>query len=198
MFVLDVGANIGYFSALAAGLVGARGSVHAFEPLPESFARLRRNLAAFNWAHAHLLAVSDVSGKTSLFSSDRAEEAGWATLLPSSEFGSAREVDVVSLDEWMERQQPQHVDFIKLDIEGGEYRALKGAETLLRRYKPVVVAELNAEWLLRDSHNSSDVVDVLRSLEYKTFTFNDGVLAIPNENDEKLAELAPFGEKPAL
>ena len=57
MTVVDVGANIGYFSVIAAGLVGDTGSVHAFEPFPECFNRLKHNLSVFPSAHAYSCAV---------------------------------------------------------------------------------------------------------------------------------------------
>jgi hypothetical protein len=76
MALLDVGANVGYFSALAAGLVGAKGQVHAFEPELACFARLERNLVAFPWAHAHCNAVGDRAGEARFYFSEKANETG--------------------------------------------------------------------------------------------------------------------------
>jgi hypothetical protein len=78
MTVLDVGANIGYFSTIAAGLVGSHGRVHAFEPVPSCFARLERNLSQFGWAWAHRSAVGDKSGVATVHFKE--SESGWGSL----------------------------------------------------------------------------------------------------------------------
>jgi FkbM family methyltransferase len=75
MTVFDLGANIGYFSVIAAALVGENGHVHAFEPMPHNLDRLRRNLAPFHWATTHPYAVGNVTGEAPIHYSDK--EAGW-------------------------------------------------------------------------------------------------------------------------
>ena len=197
MTVLDLGANIGYFSVLAAGLVGQSGEVHAFEPAPTCFAQLKRNLAAFPWAHAHPAAVADAPGTACFHFSDKANETGWGSLLTEDQ-SSTREtmVPVVRLDDWAGEQAIRRVDFIKIDIEGGEFRALQGARELLRRYRPVLVAELNSVCLARDDRKPDDVLGLLRRADYDTFSFNDGVLALPREARHKTAEIKSLSAEP--
>ena len=66
-----------------------------------------------------------------------------------------------------------------MDIEGGEFRALQGAQEALSRFRPVIVAELNAVCLARDHRKPEDVLALLRGLGYGCSPFKDGVLAIP-------------------
>jgi len=188
MTVLDVGANIGYFSVLAAGLVGKSGQVHSFEPAPTCFTQLSRNLAAFPWAHVYPAAVGDAPGTACFHFSDKANETGWGSLL-SGEDAPAREttVPVVRLDDWAREQAVRRVDFIKMDIEGGEFRALQGAAELLSRYRPLLVAELNSVCLARDNRKPDDVLAQLRTAGYDNFAFNDGVLAVPREARGRMA-----------
>jgi FkbM family methyltransferase len=77
MNVLDLGANIGYFSVIAAALVGEHGEVHAFEPMPQNLIRLRKNLEPFSWAMTHQYAVANITGEIPIHCSDK--EAGWAS-----------------------------------------------------------------------------------------------------------------------
>src|ERR1700730_8339593 len=155
MTVLDVGANIGYLSALASGLVGNKGQVHAFEPMPQNVSRLRQNLSAFRWAHLYPYAVGEASGKARIYFNE--SEAGWASLLVSDDLGGRADVDVIRLDDWVRVQAIDRIDLVKMDIEGGEFRALRGAQEMLSRFRPIVVAELNAACLARAHHKPEDL-----------------------------------------
>jgi FkbM family methyltransferase len=197
MAALDVGANIGYFSVLAAGLVGETGLVHSFEPAPACFSQLKRNLAAFPWADASPFAVADAPGIARFHFSERPNQTGWGSLL--SEENSAMqeaEVPVITLDQWTREQGIRRVDFIKMDVEGAEYRALLGATEVLYRCRPIVVAELNAVCLARDGRRPEDILALLRAAEYDTFAFNDGVLALPSESRDRIGEVESFGAVP--
>jgi FkbM family methyltransferase len=194
MTVLDVGANIGYFSAIAAGLVGSEGSVHAFEPTPECFARLQRNLAGFRWSHAYPCAVGDASGSATIHYNER--ELGWGSLLSNRDLTLAANVQLTSLDDWALREGIRSLHFIKVDAEGGEYRVLRGAPRILQDLRPIIAAELNSACLGRDHHTPEDVVRLLQSAEYQTFSFNGGVLAIPREDGKSFSELRAYTKNP--
>jgi FkbM family methyltransferase len=177
MTVLDVGANVGYFSAVASGLVGNMGQVHAFEPLAQNLSRLRKNLSAFRWAYSYPYAVGDATGTAVIHFNE--SEAGWASLLTSNDLERRAEVDVIRLDDWVNDHAINRIDFVKMDIEGGEYHALQGAQKVLSRFRPVIVAELNAVCLARSNRKPEDVFALLRGLGYGCTPFNDGVLALP-------------------
>jgi FkbM family methyltransferase len=177
MTVLDVGANIGYFSALASGLVGSSGQVHAFEPMPKNLSRLRQNLSVFRWAHTFPYAVGDATGTAVIHFNE--SEDGWASLLSGHDLERRADINVIRLDDWIHHHAINRIDFMKIDIEGGEFRALQGAQEILSRFRPVIVAELNAVCLARDHRKPEDVVVLLRSLGYGCSPFKDGVLAIP-------------------
>jgi FkbM family methyltransferase len=177
MTVVDVGANIGYFSALASGLVGSSGQVHAFEPMPQNLSRLRQNLSEFRWAHPHPYAVGDATGTAVIYFND--SEAGWASLLIGNDLERRADINLIRLDDWVRDQAFNRIDFMKIDVEGGEFRALQGAQETLSRFRPVIVAELNAVCLARGHRKPEDVLALLRSLGYRCSPFGDGVLAVP-------------------
>lgn len=198
MTVLDLGANIGYFSVLAAGLVGNTGQVYAFEPDARCFARLKKNLSAFSWAQAHSIAVGDQPGTARFYYRQKGDETGWGSLLLGKDNASSLEtlVPVMSLDAWTCEQAIGRVDFIKMDVEGGEYRVLKGAEVLLSQHRPIIVAELNEVCLRRDHREPTDVLSILRAAGYDTFSFNDGVLGIPQDRGNQIGALHAFARRP--
>lgn len=132
MTVVDVGANVGYYTLLAARLVGPAGRVYAFEPSPENFALLARNVEANGYKNVVLVpkAVSDMSG-TARLRIDRASSGGHS--LSGFRGGSDFvEVETASLDEYF-ADGKESLDVIKVDAEGAEVAIFDGMSEVLRR-----------------------------------------------------------------
>ena len=126
---IDVGANIGYLSAIAAGLVGERGKVHAFEPVPAYCDRLRR-LADLNPEHnitVNQQGAGDVNCTSMIYMT---REPGQNTMVKAyqrpEEIVSALEVPVVRLDDYIQQNRIRGLSMIKIDAEGFEFPILKG------------------------------------------------------------------------
>lgn len=132
MTVIDVGAHVGYYSRLFAELAGPQGEVYAFEPHPENFYFLKKNTSRFANIALVNKALSDKAGSTRLFLNTKS--GGHSLFVQPHTFSSMR-VGVMTLDQfWAERGKPD-IHFIKMDIEGAEARALKGARGLLEAQK---------------------------------------------------------------
>ncbi len=134
---VDVGANVGYYSLRALELVGSGGAVHAFEVDPRPLRCLRKTIAkeAMGNVHLHEQAVGDRSGPAFLV---RGNDCGHSNVAMD---GGGAPVSMTTLDAWRERCPNGNVQVVKLDIEGGELRALRGATELLRRERPLLVCE---------------------------------------------------------
>ena len=160
MTVVDVGANVGYFSALASTLVGPEGRVIALEPNSENCRLILLTMLANQAENIEVLPIS------------AAAERGWqyfSTHVGSNGgfIGSTRDdlldgrgtvVAAFPLDDIIEG--PVHL--MKLDVEGAEGLVLAGAHTLLDRYRPIVISELSIEMLDRVSHMTiGDYIDAL-------------------------------------
>jgi FkbM family methyltransferase len=160
---IDGGANIGYFTLLAAKAVGPRGGVHAFEPQPENRRRLADHAAANGLADIitiHPVALSDKPGAVELHTyANPAANHGQSTMfiLPGTETRSVR-VETVRLDDYLPDAAPR---LIKLDIEGAEPLAISGMVQMLRRHRPAVIVELNAATLGRAGFSVREPVDRL-------------------------------------
>ena len=144
---LDVGANIGYLSAVAAGLVGKRGQVHCFEPVPAYFDRLQ-NLANLNPGFAILpnfCAAGEVAGQCTIYIT---REAGQNTVVPAyqpdSEITSTLDVPVVRLDSYIADRGVHRVALIKIDAEGFEFPVLKGLQGYFEQtsHRPPIICEI--------------------------------------------------------
>lgn len=178
MYFLDLGANIGYFSALASALVGREGRVFAFEPSPVCCPRLSQNLCGFEQARIYKYAASDTNGRRAFYLHSR--EDGWGSLLADHDLTERVHVDTIRLDDWAQGAGIQRLDFVKIDIEGSEYAALLGARTLLRSFRPIVVAELNGVCLARNRHTPDDVLRLLREAGYDCKCTQDSVIGTPS------------------
>jgi FkbM family methyltransferase len=168
--VLDIGANIGLFTITMASLAGPTGRVYAFEPLEDLATLLARSVAENNFADRVILeraAVSDKPGSGQLISASKTTNAGGA-YLKAGEVPLGHNVDevkLITLDTYPVRR-PVH--FIKIDVEGAELLAFRGAKQLLKEDHPVILSELHPEQLLKVSGCSAkEFVAELESYNYK-------------------------------
>lgn len=156
-FVLDVGANHGYFTVLAAHRVGPTGRVAAFEANPAAAAILRRHIEANHLSERVEItqkAVSGTSGETLQFFVGQDDDDVYSSLCPSSfavEQGwlsSERSITVTttSLDDWLAQQQRPKVRLLKIDVEGVEEQVQSGlTETLKTNPPDYIVCETTWE-----------------------------------------------------
>ena len=129
----DIGAHGGVYSLTY--LAHCAGEVHSFEPMPEELiANLRLN--GRDAEHVHAVAVGDESGSTRMTTKFRSSNHVDAS-------SGEREVPIVRLDDYTAQHGLPDPGWIKIDIEGMELPALRGAEGLLRRAQPVVICEIN-------------------------------------------------------
>jgi FkbM family methyltransferase len=166
MTFLDIGANIGYFSLLAAAAIGSSGRVVAFEPTPTVASRLRENILLNRFTNVTVVeaAVSGRDGHAQLSQSTEDPEA-------NSLFGPAGEgmvkVATVSLDDELLRRKITGVDVIKIDAEGSELEVLKGARRLLTTERPAIVLELNPLALESGGTTPDEVLSQLKEYGYR-------------------------------
>ena len=129
--VLDLGANIGFFTLLAARLVGKKGKVYAFEPEPVNYSLLIKNIEINGYDNVVPMqkAVSNAAGMVRLFLNN--EDTGAHTIRQCDDNKEFVEVESVTLDEFF-RDKKHPIDVIKMDIEGAEVEAFLGMERIIR------------------------------------------------------------------
>jgi FkbM family methyltransferase len=175
----DVGANIGYLSAVAAGLVGKSGQVHSFEPVPAYFARLER-LADLNPGHtffANPCAAGDSDETCTIYVT---REPGQNTMVSSYqsdfEITSTLEVPVVRLDSYIADHGIARVAMIKIDAEGYEFPTLRGMQSYFERSKdrPAIVCEIAPRAYPLMGKKLSDLSDYMAQYGYIARDLIDG------------------------
>ena len=178
--VVDVGANLGYFTILAASLVGANGDVHSFEPNPRLTPFLRNSIALNlfeEFVHFSNVAIAEHSGGlATLHLSTVAASSGVSSLLPLSHLaaGSTIEVPLLSLADYFHAraQQISNVRLLKVDVEGAELQVIRGArELLLARRVELLVCEVQPNEHDRNAPNH--LIEELGAFGYSPFAISE-------------------------
>lgn len=154
--VYDIGANVGYYSLMAAVLAGKGGHVYAFEPLPRNMEFLRKHVALNKMEELITvfdMAVSDQSGEAAF---DLGASTSMGHLAKTGEI----KVRKARLDDLLAAGEIRPADYIKVDVEGAEADVLAGARTLLEKYHPVLFIDTHN----REAHNAT--VEILSGLNY--------------------------------
>jgi FkbM family methyltransferase len=155
--IIDVGANIGFWSVPLARALKESGRLHCFEPVPSNFrlltANVERNCIA-STVSTHQVGLSDRSGKVQIsLREDFAEgsETGNAAIVidrDDSRF-QCMQVEVRALDELFDSLNLKRLDFVKVDIEGHEDKFLAGAARTIARFRPILFMEINDQYYVR-------------------------------------------------
>ena len=210
MTVLDIGAHHGLYTLLASLRVGNGGLVYSFEPS----ARERKALLQ----HVRINRCKNVSVQDAAIGNENNEatlyvvegsQSGCNSLRPpvvTSGTSSVR-IKVARLDDWLREQSIDRVDFIKLDVEGGEREALLGAERLIECFRPVLFAEVQdirtrpwgypakeiIEQMIQKKYRWFDVTPdgFLSALDVRAKEFDGNFVACP---EERLPKLQKFVE----
>ena len=146
MVFYDLGANIGFFSLLAARLVGASGQVFSFEPDPEIIARLRRNIARNGFTNATVIeaGVWSASGDLIFVVADQSSpDRGVGKFVAGESAEAGTPTRCVALDGFFHSAPAP--DVIKCDVEGAEIEVFRGAAKLLEARHPIIICEMHSD-----------------------------------------------------
>lgn len=174
MNMIDVGAGFGVYALTAAKIVGEEGNVFAFEPAEVAKNHLEMGRLENDLNNMEVIgkAISDKSGKEAWKTSDLPE---------SSKLDNAGEIEVsaVTLDSWWHFEGKPEINLIKVDINGHELEALRGAAQLLRNENPLLLLNISEK-------RSYEFASVLSQLEYKLYEYipGPGILAEHDPNAE--------------
>ena len=143
MVMLDVGAYVGQFTLVASRATGDEIRIFAFEPTPDVFHQLRRNVQANHCSHVTCIqaALSDKPGRGKFYLYSQSHDQN--SLRPLIPDARCVEVTVETIDAISEKHKIGQIDLIKIDVEGNEFCVLKGARQSLARFRPVLIIEVS-------------------------------------------------------
>lgn len=174
---IDIGANIGAFTLLIASM-GC--TVHAFEPIPETFCRLKKNLrfnGVLSDALLNCLAVGKEAGLVRFTVQDDApatNRMASPTDHAVGNHGYTQVIAAISLDQYCKEQGIDHIAFLKVDVEGMEPFVLKGARTLLEQRKiAAVLIEICPVNLRSVGFTCADLYREFEAARYSSYPLRD-------------------------
>lgn len=178
---IDVGANIGYFSMIAAGFVGKNGQVHSFEPVPEYFYRLEnlsKNNSQYNIT-VNQFALGDEE-KSSKIYIEGLSGIGHNTFFPILLEGAGNnrnktaEVSIRRLDKYIKEKKIGNIKLIKIDVEGFEFSVLRGLKNYFLESKrtglfPLIICEICPRAYAFSEYKLEDLFNYMKEFSYYPF-----------------------------
>ena len=193
--LIDVGSNMGYCSLLASTVVGEDGKVFAIEPSERDFVRLldNVNINGLKNVSTYRLIISDKEGEETISIASEERSALNTTGVEFSYKGieklRAETVRATTIDRFIESENVGKIDVLKLDIEGSESRALKGARNAIEKFRPAIILGLNETSLQANNSSIDEVNKLLKELRYKAYDISsDGRFQLAEITDIKKAK----------
>ena len=177
---IDIGANIGQHSMYAATLVGPTGSVHAFEPIPTIYRQLTQSIQANHFEgiiHSHNVALGTDNTDELLYV---ANNAGGSSLVNNTDTKETITVHIRNGDK--ELEACEHIDVIKIDVEGYEYEVLQGIRKTLEKHQPILFLEFSGDsYKMQNKSHGMKILSLLRSCGYSLFDIEDTMMEVTND-----------------
>ena len=185
--ILDIGANIGFHTLTFAKLVGAKGKVYAFEPDPDNFALLEKNIAANKYRNIIPIqaAVSSKDEEINLFLCQH--NSGDHRIYQSDKHTKTVPIKSVKLDSYF--KDNRHLNFLKMDIQGSEGGVIKGMKNLLKLNPNLnIFMEFCPESLSQYGVTAEEVIKILDAHKYRFFDIKDDTKPIKMKSSELLSK----------
>jgi FkbM family methyltransferase len=187
--VVDIGANIGYYTLYFAKKVSSQGHIYAFEPDPVNFELLEKNIEINGYKNITAVnkALSNKNEKLKLYICE--ENRGDHRTYDSQQGREFVEINATHLDDYF-ADIDNHIDLIKMDIQGAEYKAIQGMEEILRKNQGVkLVIEFWPYGLSLAGTDAKDLFSLLQDLGFSIFEISEKNRSIQETTIEKLLQL---------
>ncbi len=190
MVFFDIGANQGFYTLLAAKMVGPSGKVFSFEPVPSQLKKLKRNIKINRFGNiiTEQSAVSYESGFSNINICLNGDEAMSSLREPYKDASLKRkviQVPLYSIDDYVRKFNIKSIDFIKIDVEGGELDVLKGAINIIKNIRPVFMCEVQDIRTNQWGYRASKIYEFLEGYGYSWFSPNQNGFIEPVRSKEE-------------
>lgn len=180
--VLDIGVNIGW-TFLNLAQVAKHGKVFGFEPDPYNFERCSENISLNNFTNVRAFPVGLGNANLEVNMEIRSSLNRGGNRIAPNRTSSSQPVQIVKLDGFVPVQELNSIDLIKIDVEGYELNVLRGAEALLKHYKPILFIELDDNNLKYQGDSAFALIDFLFGAGYKEISNAESGVRISAQTD---------------
>jgi len=179
----DIGANIGYFSLIAATALGNSGQILAFEPGRPAYERLLDNISLnpFTNIKTFQLAVAATEGEAVLYLFADIADSSASLYHPGKEQAGRQVCQTVSLDKFLVEQGLRPPDFLKIDVEGAELAVLQGAQNLIATHTPLLLMEIEEKNLRAAGASKATIQELLWDYGYRAAHLRKGRWRLIND-----------------
>jgi FkbM family methyltransferase len=164
--VIDIGGNIGQTALMIGKKLNNNGKVISFEPVPENYQKFLTNLRlnpSIKNVSVENCGLGNSYAKVRMSNPNKANSG--QNRVANDNSGDGDLVEVITLDAYMAGKNID-VNFIKIDVEGFEFKVLQGAEQTLRKHKPQMFIEINEDNLKYQNDSSEALIKFLKGLGY--------------------------------
>ena len=170
--IFDIGANIGETAMNFAKLATNEGFVYSFEPDKHNYSRNLNNMSKNEFDNIELInkGMGDACGSFSMLNTKN-NNAGMNKIIPTKEGiknnSKISKIKVTTIDTFIQKNGIEKVDFIKIDVEGFEYKVLKGGENCISKFEPTFFIELDNTLLKEQNSSAKILISFLEEKKYK-------------------------------
>jgi FkbM family methyltransferase len=187
--VLDVGANIGYYTVLLSKLVSEHGRVICFEPTLHYGRVLEKNVIANNLNNVEIHHIG-LSNKQQELLIQIGESSATLHVPGKKELKSSESIQLVTLDKFLTDHPLSRIDFIKIDVDGHEPHFFEGAWNTLEKFEPIILLEISHPHYLEAGYTAWDFYELLKGQGY--YLYHEEGLTELIEKEEFLRKCGNF------
>ncbi|MCR4263591.1 MAG: FkbM family methyltransferase [Candidatus Roizmanbacteria bacterium] len=183
--VFDIGSSNGYFAMLAAR-IAPRGSIHAFEPVPDIYKNFRRSIQVnhINNITPNQLCVGEKDGTMTFYIATNTDTSGIRKTEHQKEIKKTFKCTMTRLDTYCRKKKISKIDLIKIDVEGNELSILTSSRKLLSKYKPVLIVEFSTKTSKNFGYAPGDLYDFFTKLGYRLYYYENNSLKRFDRTDD--------------
>jgi FkbM family methyltransferase len=195
MVFFDIGAYHGIYSLVAGRRLGAGGRIVAFEPSPRECRRLRLHLRwnGISSTSVEPCAVGSANGDGTFFQVVSGDTSRNGLRPPDSKDSVVKiPVKTIGLDQYITDSRLQHVDVVKLDVEGGEMAVLQGAERVLTEVRPIFICELLDATTRVWGYDARELVLTMQRYDFEWFEVQSSGALVPHKVQDCYPEVRNY------
>lgn len=180
---VDVGANIGQHSMFSASIVGNGGKVYSFEPIPSIYEQLLDSVKINHFEsiiETHNVALGEESKPETLYI--EINNVGGSSIV--GPHGKASEEITINIERGDDMLRDiQHIDMIKIDVEGYEYEVLSGMQKILLQHRPIIILEFSGQlYITKGDKHGDKIISLLENIGYDLYDIEDYMRKITSKN----------------